>query len=119
MLSRSWPASTNFLTIWTSRVERPVVLKGIWTGRNLASWAERFSVGPGWEEQEYCARAGFVTPRKPTSAVSRSASEFVISQFKLRTMRTGRAGVSGVWVRPAHRLADGDRGRVRGRDRGE
>src|SRR3954466_15012112 len=119
MLSTSWPASTSFLTIWTSRAERPVVVKGIWTGRNLASWAERFSVAAGCEEQEYCARAGFVTPRKPTSAVSRSASEFVISQFKLRTMWTGSVVVSGGRVWPAHRLADGERGRTRGRDRGE
>src|SRR4051812_36901493 len=51
MLSRSCAASTSLRTIATSRVERPVVENGIWTGRNLASWAARFSVGAGCEVQ--------------------------------------------------------------------
>src|SRR3954469_5635078 len=78
MLSRSCAASTSLRTIATSRVERPAVLNGIWTGRNLASWAARFSVGAGWEEQEICARAGVVAAKEPVRAVRSSALRLVI-----------------------------------------
>src|SRR3954452_12290604 len=84
MLSRSCAASTSLRTIATSRVERPAVLNGIWTGRNLASWAARFSVGAVWEEQEICARAGVVAAIEAARAASRSELGFVIKDGSIR-----------------------------------